>query len=134
MIPFPEMTTDEFYDRLDELEEYYDTHDDIKAGVFLKNKKYWYLWYGTIQYGYVDYDTVGAMRDGSCKNRITFLDSTVHMKCFSSIRTVPRGAISDNKKEILKIYARHLKDERLGSAVRSKQLKKLSEIFPELVL
>ena len=129
ILPFPEMTTDEFNNRLDELQEYYDTHDDISAGVFLKNKKYWYVWYGNIQYGYVDYDAVAAMRDGSCKNRITFLDSSIHFKCFSSIRTVPNGAIADTKRGILKIYARLLQDSK-----NIKKLKKLEKTYPELII
>lgn len=128
-LPFPEMTNEEFHNRLDELQEYYDTHDEIDKGVFLKNKRYWYVWYGNIQYGYVDYEAVAAMKDGSCKNRITFLDTSIHFKCFNTIRTVPIGAIADTKRGILKIYARSLQYN--GSA---KRLKKLEQTYPELII
>jgi len=129
ILPFPKMTNTEFHDRLDELQEYYDNNDDIENGVFLKNKRYWYIWFDNIQYGYIDYEAVGAIKDGSCKNRITFLDSSIHFKCFGSIRTVPRGAIADNKKQILRIYARALQYNN-----NIKRLKRLEKTFPELVI
>ena len=120
--------------RLEELREFYNTHDDIENGVYLKNKKYWYLFYGDIQYGLLDDADFNAQLDGSCENRITFYGEMVTFKCSQcfkkSSRSVLKESITDNRYKILEKYAQYLKD--IGSGDR--QLQRLSKTYPELVL
>jgi len=119
----------DFHKKLEELQEYYNNHDDVENGVFLKNKKYWYVWYGSIQYGYINYDSNFGIKDGSCENRITYYDSIVPMKVgLCSTRTVDKSAIASNKENILKIYAKYLKSNNDWRIIR------LKNIFPEYCL
>lgn len=116
-------------DRFEEIQEHYNNTDDIENGVFLKNKKYWYLFYGTIQYGYVSDNENHGSHDGSCKNRITYF-SIAHIRSFRNYREVKINDITDNRKDILKKYAAYLKE--IGTGHR--QLARLAKTFPELVI
>jgi len=117
--------------RFDEIKNHYDTVDDIDNGVFLKNKKYWYLFYGTIQYGYVSDNINHGTHDGSCKNRITYFN-LVSMRSFKNYREISIRDITDDRKTILKKYATDLKSS--GTLNAKMLLSKLGKTFPELVI
>ncbi len=129
MIAALDMSKADFQAKMDDLVNYYNTTDDYTNGHYLKDNKYWYLWYGKISYGYVDTTAVGASLDGSCENRVTFY-TEVTFKCFNSQRRIKIEEVSDTRKGILKLYAKYLKEIGTGS----KQLNRLAKTFPEMVV
>ena len=118
-----------FKEEMDDLVEYYNTHECIENGELLKNKKYWYIWFDKIQYGYIDYKDKNAVGDGSCENRFTFYDEAI-FKSFNTSRRVELTKVADNKKDIIKLYAKQL----IFKNIQLKAQEKISVKYPEFLI